>query len=39
MQRTLVRTDHDRREQPLEGNPDTILGAPIAFHFGLGEAF
>jgi len=22
-----------------EGNPDTILGAPLAFHFGLGEAF
>src|SRR5262249_9735650 len=24
---------------PEEGEPDTILGAPIAFHFGLGEAF
>jgi outer membrane protein insertion porin family/translocation and assembly module TamA len=24
---------------PEEGNPDTIFGAPIAFHFGLGEAF
>jgi outer membrane protein insertion porin family/translocation and assembly module TamA len=24
---------------PDEGNPDTILGAPIALHFGLGEAF
>jgi outer membrane protein insertion porin family/translocation and assembly module TamA len=24
---------------PEEGDPTTILGAPIAFHFGLGEAF
>lgn len=24
---------------PSEGNPDTILGLPMAFHFGLGEAF
>jgi len=22
-----------------EGNPDTFLGVPLAFHFGLGEAF
>ena len=22
-----------------EGDPDTIWGAPLAFHFGLGEAF
>jgi outer membrane protein insertion porin family/translocation and assembly module TamA len=24
---------------PEEGNPETILGAPMAIHFGLGEAF
>jgi outer membrane protein assembly factor BamA len=24
---------------PDEGNPDTVLGAPIGLHFGLGEAF
>jgi outer membrane protein insertion porin family/translocation and assembly module TamA len=24
---------------PSEGDPDTIFGAPLAFHFGLGEAF
>jgi outer membrane protein insertion porin family/translocation and assembly module TamA len=29
----------EKRLPPEEGDPTTIFGAPIAFHFGLGEAF
>jgi outer membrane protein insertion porin family/translocation and assembly module TamA len=29
----------ERRLPPEEGDPTTVFGAPIAFHFGLGEAF
>jgi outer membrane protein insertion porin family/translocation and assembly module TamA len=29
----------ERTLPPEEGDPTTVFGAPIAFHFGLGEAF